>query len=64
VIATERNVADAQKLGPETPLGRAGEPAEVAALVSWLCSADAGYVTGTSYLIDGGLTQVVEPPAG
>jgi glucose 1-dehydrogenase len=65
VIATERNVADAHALDREVPLGRAGEPAEVAGLVSFLVSADAGYVTGASYLVDGGLTlQVVGRPAG
>ena len=65
VIATERNLADARALDPEVPLGRPGEPAEVAALVSFLVSEDASYVTGASYLIDGGMAlQVVDRPAG
>ena len=64
VIATERNV-EAQELGPEVPLGRAGEPDEVAELVAWVVSDSARYVTGTSILIDGGMAQqVVERPAG
>jgi NAD(P)-dependent dehydrogenase (short-subunit alcohol dehydrogenase family) len=63
-IATERNV-EADALDPEIPLGRAGEPEEVASLVAWLVSDDARYVTGASYLIDGGLAlQVVTRPAG
>jgi NAD(P)-dependent dehydrogenase (short-subunit alcohol dehydrogenase family) len=63
-IATERNV-EADSLDPEIPLGRPGEPEEVAALVAWLCSDEGRYVTGTSYLIDGGLAlQVVSRPAG
>jgi NAD(P)-dependent dehydrogenase (short-subunit alcohol dehydrogenase family) len=63
-IATERN-EEADGLTPEVPLGRPGKPEEVAALVAWLCSDEAGYVTGTSVLIDGGLTsQVVDRPAG
>jgi NAD(P)-dependent dehydrogenase (short-subunit alcohol dehydrogenase family) len=61
-IATERNV-EADELAPEIPLGRPGEPEEVAAVVSWLVSDEARYVTGTSVLIDGGATQQVMPPA-
>jgi NAD(P)-dependent dehydrogenase (short-subunit alcohol dehydrogenase family) len=61
-IATERNV-EADELVPEIPLGRPGEPEEVAALVSWLVSDEARYVTGTSVVIDGGAVQHVLPPA-
>ena len=37
------------------PVGRFGEPAEVAALVAFLCSTDAGYITGAALDINGGL---------
>ena len=57
-IATERNV-EAERLRPEIPLQRAGRPEEVAAAVAWLASDEARYVTGASYLVDGGMAQQV-----
>lgn len=39
----------------EIPLGRVGEPQEVAKLVCYLASDDAAYITGTTVVIDGGL---------
>ena len=63
-IATERNEEARGAINPEIPLGRAGEPEEVAALVAWVASDEASYVTGASYLVDGGMAQqVVEQPA-
>ena len=40
----------------ESAIKRLVEPSEVASLVAWLASADAGMVTGASYAIDGGWT--------
>jgi len=37
------------------PMGRAGTPAEVGALVAFLASADAAYITGQTINVDGGL---------
>ena len=40
---------------PGIPLGRPGHAREVASAVVWLASEDAGYTTGASFVIDGGL---------
>jgi 3-oxoacyl-[acyl-carrier protein] reductase len=38
-----------------TPLGRLGEPEDVASAVRFLCSDEASYITGEVFLVDGGL---------
>ena len=43
----------------EIPWGRFGKPEEVAGVAAFLASDDADYVTGSTYYIDGGLTQHV-----
>jgi glucose 1-dehydrogenase len=43
----------------EIPLGRFGKPEEVASVAVFLASDEANYVTGSTYYIDGGLTQQV-----
>jgi NAD(P)-dependent dehydrogenase (short-subunit alcohol dehydrogenase family) len=42
------------RVGSLTPLGRAGEPAEIADAISWLMSDEASYVTGTTLRVAGG----------
>ena len=42
------------KILPEIPVGRLGQPEEVAALVAYLCSQEAGFVTGANISINGG----------
>jgi glucose 1-dehydrogenase len=37
------------------PLARLGKPEEVAGVAAFLASDDAAYITGTTYVIDGGL---------
>ncbi len=40
------------------PLGRAGRAREVGELIAWLVSERAAYVTGASYVVDGGLSLI------
>lgn len=39
------------------PVGRVGRPEDVAALCAWLLSDEAGFVTGASYIQDGGMSR-------
>lgn len=47
-----------EKLSAAQPIGRMGQPAEVAALVAFLCSDEAGFITGSAYDIDGGVNTL------
>ncbi len=64
-IATPINQAvlddpeEKEKALSEIPWGRFGRAEEVAAVAAFLASAEADYVTGSTYYIDGGLTQQV-----
>jgi NAD(P)-dependent dehydrogenase (short-subunit alcohol dehydrogenase family) len=64
VFKTELNMSDDQveaylkKVAETTPLGRAGEPDEVAKAVSFLASEEASYITGIELFVDGGRAQV------
>jgi NAD(P)-dependent dehydrogenase (short-subunit alcohol dehydrogenase family) len=40
--------------GKTTPLGRAGEPQEIAEVIGFLASPRASYITGTNVAVDGG----------
>ena len=46
------------KLSASQPIGRMGKPEEVAHLALYLCSDEAGFVTGCDYPIDGGFTRL------
>lgn len=47
-----------QKLSKTQPIGRMGKPVEIAALALYLCSDEAGFVTGCDYPIDGGFMKL------
>jgi 3-oxoacyl-[acyl-carrier protein] reductase len=40
------------------PLGRIGEPADIAAVVAWLLAGESGWVTGQVFGVDGGMSAV------
>jgi len=47
-----------EKLSKTQPIGRMGKPEEVANLAVFLCSDEAGFITGTDYPIDGGFLRL------
>lgn len=46
------------KLAASQPIGRMGQPDEIAALAFYLCSKQAAFITGCDYPIDGGFTRL------
>jgi glucose 1-dehydrogenase len=45
-----------RRVEAEIPLGRLGQPEEIAAAVVWAASEEAAYVTGTTLVVDGGMS--------
>ncbi|MCF2947510.1 SDR family oxidoreductase [Paraglaciecola aquimarina] len=47
-----------EKLSKSQPIGRMGQPQEIAALVDYLCSDEASFITGSNFPIDGGFVTL------
>jgi NAD(P)-dependent dehydrogenase (short-subunit alcohol dehydrogenase family) len=48
-----------QRLEASVPVGRVAQPEEIAAAIAYLTSENAGFVTGATLVIDGGLTSLM-----
>jgi 3-oxoacyl-[acyl-carrier protein] reductase len=51
------SLGEAQRatLNAQIPLGRLGQPADIAAAVAFLCSPDGAYITGETMHVNGGM---------
>lgn len=51
-----------QALAERIPMARLGTPLEIGAMVAFLASSDASYITGQIFYVDGGVTAQLSPP--
>jgi NAD(P)-dependent dehydrogenase (short-subunit alcohol dehydrogenase family) len=54
MTSTEDRQRTLNRWADELPIGRAGQPEDIAKAVAYLASDDAEFVTGTAFVVDGG----------
>jgi NAD(P)-dependent dehydrogenase (short-subunit alcohol dehydrogenase family) len=62
-LAGEEGSAIRQAVERLTPVGRVGHPADIAGLVAFLCGPDAGFMTGSYLIMDGGMQDARPQPS-
>jgi 3-oxoacyl-[acyl-carrier protein] reductase len=54
-MTRELDAEQRERLLADVPLGRLGDPEDIAAIVAFLASEDAGYITGETIHVNGGM---------
>ncbi|MCF7809162.1 MAG: SDR family oxidoreductase [Candidatus Marinimicrobia bacterium] len=57
VKSLHAELADPSLIAKDIPMGRMGQPEELAAVIAFLASARASYITGQSVVVDGGMVK-------
>ncbi len=54
MLSAQLTMEEQEELAEQIPMGRLGQPTDVAAMVRFLCQPEAGYITGQVFHINGG----------
>lgn len=56
-INVQENASYSKEDQAAIPVGRVGTVRDIAKMVSFLCSEDAGFITGETFVVDGGMSK-------